>query len=137
MSRPQARSAARTALGATGSRKTATEASVVPQRPKYGAVRTEVNGIVFASKREAKRYQLLTILERQGLIRDLRRQVPYPLHAEGGGLVGRYDADFVYEELVDGEWEMVVEDAKGFPVPLYIWKKRHLLAEYGIEIRET
>jgi hypothetical protein len=96
-----------------------------------------VDGVWFASKREEKRWSLLTVIERQGLIRDLRRQVAYDLHAEGGALVGQYVADHVYEELQKGSWSLVVEDVKGYPTPLYVWKKRHIFAEYGIIIREV
>jgi hypothetical protein len=107
-----------------------------PGRAKYGSTFAEVDGIKFRSKHEAKCWGRLTLAERAGQIRNLRRQVRYPLHAEGGNLVGGYDADFVYDERTDDGWALVVADAKGFPTPLYEWKKRHMLAEHGIEIRE-
>jgi hypothetical protein len=107
-----------------------------PAASKYGATRVEQDGIKFSSKREAARWKALQLAERAGAIRDLRRQVAYDLHAEGGNLVGRYIADHVYREASDGEWTLAVEDVKGMPTPLYDWKRRHMLAEYGIEIRE-
>lgn len=95
-------------------------------------------GTWFASKKEAARWRELTWLAETGAIRQLRRQVRFPLHApgrDGGVLVGHYVADFVYER--DGL--EVVEDVKG-PArreDLYLWKKRHLHAEHGIQIQEV
>ena len=109
----------------------------VAVRQKYGAVQTEQDGIRFASKAEAKRWTLLRIMEQAGRIKDLQRQVSYDLHAHGGNLVGRYVADHVYRERQGDEWALVIEDVKGMPTPLYDWKRRHILAEYGIEIREV
>lgn len=118
---------ASTAMRATGGRPT----------NKYGAKRVEQDGVTFASKREAARWKALQLLERAGAIRDLMRQVSYDLNAEGGNLVGRYVADHVYREETPDGWELVVEDVKGMPTPLYEWKRRHMAAQYGIEIREV
>lgn len=107
-----------------------------PGRSKYGATRVSQDGVTFSSKAEAARWKILNVVQEQGLIRNLRRQVAYELRADGGNLVGKYVADHVYDELHDGDWELVVEDVKGMPTPLYEWKKRHMAAEHGIEIRE-
>lgn len=48
-----------------------------PKKSKYGAVKTEVDGIMFDSKREAKRYQELRLLEQAWEITNLRLQVPF------------------------------------------------------------
>lgn len=48
-----------------------------PKKSKYGAVKTEIDGIVFDSKHEAKRYQELWLLEQAGEITNLRLQVPF------------------------------------------------------------
>jgi hypothetical protein len=48
-----------------------------PKKSKYGAVKTEVDGIMFDSKREASRYQELRLLEQAGEITNLRLQVPF------------------------------------------------------------
>ena len=113
-------------------------------RSKYSAVRTEIDGVKFASKKEARRYVVLRDQERAGEIRALRLQVRYKLHAgsargfaASGIEVGDYVADFTYEERDGSSWRFVVEDVKGMRLPLYTWKKRHLYAEYGIKIKET
>lgn len=106
------------------------------RRPhKYRAVAEVLGGIRFASKREARRWVELQLRLKAGQIRDLERQVPILLHAPGGALVGRYVADFRYVDVETGR--VVVEDAKGLRLPLYRWKKRHVLAEHGLEIREV
>jgi hypothetical protein len=106
---------------------------------KYGAKRTVVDGITFASKAEARRYSELRLMQREGAIRDLELQVKYPLHAHGPDgkpwKVGNYIADFVYTRHSDNE--QIVEDVKGFKTPLYNWKKKHVAAEYGIDIYEV
>lgn len=50
-----------------------------PKKSKYGAVKTEVDGIKFDSKREASRYQELRLLEQAGEITNLLLQVPFEL----------------------------------------------------------
>ena len=49
--------------------------------------------------------------------------------------MGRYEADFVYVDLTNGA--VTVEDCKGFRTDLYIWKRKHMKAQYGIDILET
>lgn len=125
---------------------------------KYGAVKTEVDGIVFASKKEAKRYGELKLLLRAGHIRELKLQPRYalcPLIIEHGDVrnvnaghnsprrcpVAEYVADFEYEESDRGyggiKWSLVVEDTKGFKTDTYRLKKRWFEAQYGIQIREV
>ena len=104
---------------------------------KYGAVRTEVDGVVFASKAEARRYGELKLLERAGTIRELVLQPEYSL-AVKGNTIGKYIADFVYIDNETGK--RIVEDVKGRTAtmtPLYRWKKRHMRAQYGIEVQEV
>jgi hypothetical protein len=102
------------------------------KRHKYGAVKTEVDGIVFASKKEAKRYQELKLLRKAGKIAALELQPSFDL-VVNGVKVGRYVADFRYAEQ-DLE---VVEDAKGYKTDIYRLKKKMVEAQYGIEIREV
>jgi hypothetical protein len=109
----------------------------VQTRSKYGNRKTEVDGIMFDSVKEANRYRLLVILQGASQIYNLRRQVRYPLHVNGVK-IGTYVADFVYELDVNGAaGETIVEDVKGVRTPMYQWKRKHLKAEYGIEILEV
>ena len=118
-------------------------------RSKYGAVKTTVDGITFASQKEATRYGELKLLEKAGEIRNLRLQPRYVLTVENDGYpengygrsvnIGEYVADFAY--IVIGSRPVldrrVVEDVKGFKTPLYRWKRKHVEAQYGITILET
>lgn len=102
---------------------------------KYRAIPTVVDGVRFASKAEAKRYGELKLLERAGQVRGLLLQPAFVLHAVREGrlvAVGKYVADFAYQK--DGA--LVYEDVKGMRTPLYRWKKKHVEAEYGIQIQE-
>lgn len=70
---------------------------------KYRNNKVEYDGIIFDSKKEAKRYAELKLLERTGRIKELRRQVPFTLipriNDQNGKCIQRackYYADFVY-----------------------------------------
>lgn len=96
---------------------------------KYQNVHTEVDGIVFASKKEAKRYGELRLLERAGQITDLRLQPRFPLRVNDV-LIATYVGDFHYQEK--GQW--VVEDTKGVQTPVFKLKAKLFKALYGREI---
>ena len=122
------------------------------QKSKYGANKTVIDGIEFDSKREAKRWTELKLLERAGIIRDLDRQVKFVLipaqreadtiGARGairkGKIIERecaYVADFVYTDVETGE--TVVEDTKGFKTKDYIIKRKLMLWVHKIKIMEV
>lgn len=120
---------------------------------KYYNKKCTVNGIIFDSRKEARRYQELLLLERAGVIKSLQRQVKYvliPAQYEsferygkngqeltpGKKLIERecaYVADFVYVE--DGK--TVIEDTKGMKTKDYIIKRKLMLYTHGIRIREV
>ena len=108
-------------------------------RSKYGNRKITVGGETFDSRREYDRYRELVLLARAGKIHDLMRQVKFelvPAQKEGKKVVERavyYIADFVYWE---GD-EMIVEDAKGVRTDVYIIKRKLMLQEHGIKIREV
>lgn len=107
-----------------------------PKRTKYGNVKTTVDGIVFDSMAEAKRYDDLKKLEAAGVISELVLQPRFPLMVNGE-LVGAYRADFKY---VDQEGRLVVEDVKGgqaTKTEAYRLRKRLMKAVHGIEIEEV
>ena len=49
------------------------------RKQKYNASKTTIDGIIFDSRKEAKRYLFLKDLERSGDISNLHRQVTYEL----------------------------------------------------------
>ena len=106
-----------------------------PKKSKYGAVKTEADGIMFDSKREASRYQELRLLEQAGEITNLRLQVPFELIPKSKyGMPIRYIADFTYNDL---NGQLIGEDAKGVKTPVYRIKRRLMAELKGIEIKET
>ena len=114
---------------------------------KFGNTKVEINGEKFDSKREARRYQELLLLQRAGKISNLQRQVKYMLvpgyyevneKTKKTRCIERevsYVADFVYTNCETGE--EVVEDTKGYITPEYKIKRKLMLWEFGIKILET
>ena len=104
---------------------------------KYKAVKTMVGDEVFDSKKEAKRWVELRKMEEDGKIKDLARQVKFPLLPKqmlDGKVIERqcnYIADFIYRE----NGHLVVEDTKGIMTPEFRLKKKMMLYFYGIRIR--
>lgn len=116
------------------------EEEKTPKRSKYGNKRTEVDGIAFDSRHEARVYGELMLRVKSGELKCVLRQVKFDL---GGGQNAqrasryRYIADFV---TIDREMRVEVLDAKSEATRknrTYINKKKQMLAEYGIEIREV
>lgn len=98
---------------------------------------TIVDGIRFPSKKEAQRWRDLLLLQANGEVRNIRRQVEYRLEVLGM-LICKYRADFVYDELRASVWtDEIVEDVKGYRTPEYRLKRKLMKACLGIEIRET
>lgn len=112
-------------------------------RNKYHNKKVAVGGMTFDSRKEARRWNELLLLQRAGMISGLKRQVPFLLiptqkteTADGKWRTERpvkYVADFVYTEKDGRE---VVEDTKGVRTPDYIIKRKLMLYIKGIAIRE-
>lgn len=111
----------------------ALDALISPRTGRYGIKRVEVDGIIFDSADEGKRYRILKSEEAMGVIRDLRMQVAYP-YAEKGRHCFTYKSDFNFTVAATGE--EVVEDVKGVKTPVYNLKKKLIEARYDIEITE-
>lgn len=103
------------------------------KKSKYGNSETEVDGIKFDSKKEAKRYRELLLMQKAGEIGLIRRQVEYELNP-GGTHSLKYLADFEYYILATGE--KVTEDVKGYRTREYKKKKRLMKKVHGIVIKE-
>lgn len=103
---------------------------------KYKAIKEVVDGITFASRKEARRYRQLKLLERAREIQGLELQVSYPLIKKSKyGREIKYIADFVYLE----NGKTIVEDvkSKATVTPVYRLKKRLMQELYGITIKEV
>ena len=125
-------------------------------KSKYYNIKTRaLDGTVFDSLKEARRWDELILLQRAGKISDLQRQVKYELIPaqyqtyeryskkgdrlkDGVRLLERkvdYVADFVYTIVETGE--NVVEDSKGVRTKDYILKRKLMLAVHGIRVKEV
>jgi len=118
--------------GRTGAARSATEQPVTPKPSKYNARKKTVDGIIFDSAAEARRYRELQAQAALGQISDLSLQQPYPIEINGLH-VCTYIADFVYTR----GGLLIVEDVKGMRTPVYELKAKLMRAVHGIEITEV
>lgn len=88
----------------------------------------------FASRAEAKRFDILKVRERRGEIANLRCQPVFPLEINGIR-IGVYKADYAYDE----SGEAVVEDVKSEATMTEAATLRMKVAEavHGIKIRKV
>lgn len=107
---------------------------------KYHSKKVIVNGIEFDSKKEAKRYSELKLLEKAGEIVDLELQKVFELQPsfKKNGKTYRkitYKADFCYFDKRLNKY--IVEDVKGFKTEVYKLKKKIFEYKYQeLELRE-
>ncbi len=99
---------------------------------KYHAIKTVVDGITFASRAEARRYEELAWAEKSGDIQTLGVQPRFKLTVNGS-VICTYVGDFDYWE--NGVY--IVEDVKGMLTPVYRLKRKLMKAIHNIDIRET
>ena len=121
---------------------------------KYKAKKMVIDGMVFDSKKELRRYNVLKVLEESGVISGLRRQVefllipekrePNTIGSRGGVHKGKlierkcsYVADFVYVK----NREVVVEDVKGYKgggaYEVFKIKRKLMNHIHGIRVEEV
>lgn len=117
---------------------------MIPRGSKFGNRKVEIDGHVFDSRKEAKRFAELRLMERAGEISNLQIQVPFVLipnqRDESGRVIERavtYKADFVYNR----GGRLVVEDTKGYrdggAYNLFVIKRKLMLRVHGIRVEET
>ena len=102
---------------------------------KYHAIRTTIDGITFASRKEALRYCQLKMLRDAGEIHNLELQPKFPIFINGVK-VCTYIADFAYFTAKT----RVIEDVKSKPTktPVYRLKRKLVSACYpGLTIIEV
>ena len=102
------------------------------KKSKYGSVIIRIDGYVFRSLKESRRYVELRMLQTAGEISDLKLQIPYELN-QGGTHSYKYIADFEY--VFNGV--KVTEDCKGMRTTVYKKKAKLMLELFGIQIKET
>lgn len=107
------------------------------RRSKYGNVKVTLDGYVFDSKAEARRYKELKTLVAANEIYDLIVNKVYNFSYLGGDGCRRhgfdYIADFYYR---DCNGQIMVEDVKGVRTAEYKLKKKLIEGFHGITITE-
>ena len=99
-----------------------------PIRHKWGNVITERDGMKFHSKKEAKYYDMLKILQAGRTVSFFLRQVPF--HLPGNV---KYVCDFLVF-YTDGTAKVI--DVKGKRTPAYKRNKKMVEALYPVVIEE-
>jgi hypothetical protein len=102
---------------------------------KYGAKKvTAPDGEKFDSMKEYQRWGVLKLMQRAGMISDLKRQARFELiPKQEGETACTYIADFTYYQ--NGKY--IVEDVKGCKTDVYKIKRKLMLWVHGIRIQET
>lgn len=96
---------------------------------KFNAIRTQVKGIKFASRKEALRFIALQQLQKAGEVVFFLRQVPFHL---AGGI--KYVCDFL---IFWADGSVTIEDVKGMRTDMYKVKKKLVEDTYPINITEV
>lgn len=98
-----------------------------------------LDGVVFDSKGEMRRYATLRLMERCGAIKDLKRQVKYDVAINGQHFCSiTFDHAYV-EKQTDGSWRPVVEEFKSkgtIREKDYALRKKAAVLFYGLSVRE-
>ena len=120
-------------------------------KTKYHNKKVKYAGLEFDSKKEMYRYIRLLSMQEEGLISELRLQVPIEIIPPVYDTIevqlktkvkqvqklvqkaAHYVADFVYKDKDGNE---IVEDTKGFRTKEYLLKKKIMRAYLGITINE-
>ena len=108
-----------------------------PNKPnKYRNKRTELDGVMYDSKKESLHIRQLKILQAHGKITELKTQVKFFFDGlvYDSGRTAAYWADATY---VDSEGEYHVIDVKGIRTPAYKIKKALMWKWFKIEVEEV
>lgn len=99
---------------------------------KYGAKKTEYNGVTFDSKAEAHRAYELDMLKKSGEVTDIEYQPVFDVVVNNKKIC-KYKADF---KVTYSDGHVEIEDVKGVRTPVYKLKKKLVEALHDIEIIE-
>ena len=105
-----------------------------PVKNKLNAQRTEFNGRIYASKKEANRAYELWLLQQAGKILSFIPQVRIPLSEKSNS---HYVVDFVivHRRLTNGNYEISFEDPTGHTTSKKKLNLQMMKDNYGIEVK--
>lgn len=102
------------------------------KKNKYGAHKTEVDGLVFDSKKESTEWIKLCRMEAAGMISNLKRQTELPFVLKGKKMFV-YKPDMEYD-APDGHHYVDVKSPITAKNPVFRLKRKIIETEYGITI---
>ena len=115
--------------------------SITARNGKYNAVKTEFDGIKFASKKEAEYYKNLLLLKQAGEVIDIKLQPEFELqegYIKDGAKIRpiKYIADFL---VVYKDEHIEIIDTKGYRKDkVYLLKKKLFHYKFkGLTIKEV
>lgn len=100
---------------------------------KYRAKKVTIDGYIFDSQLEARRYGELKILKKAGKIWDLVVHPAFPIFVRGV-LICNVELDFQYREVTECLLPPIYEDCKGYDTPLSRLKRKLFEAQYGVKV---
>ena len=103
-----------------------------PKRSKYRSKAVVVDGVRYASKREAKVCLDLIQLEKAGKIGGLEFQKRFPLLGPKGEVICTYVADACFWDHEKDRLRVI--DVKGFETEIFKLKRKMMRALKGIEV---
>lgn len=111
-------------------------------RSKYGNVKDSRGKINFDSRKEARRFDELLVMQKAGQIHDLKLQADFTLQEAFTTITGervraiKYRADFTYRQK---SGDLIVEDVKSRATKTaqYRMKKKLMLERLKLEIVEV
>ena len=106
---------------------------------KYHNKKVFYGDILFDSQKECNYFYKLKLMEQVGMIKELKRQVPFeliPSYKRNGKTIRKmqYIADFTYITTEDNKLHIV--DTKGYRTEVYKLKKKLFEYKYNMEIEE-
>lgn len=107
---------------------------------KYHNKKIYFGGVLFDSKKEYSYFCKLKLMEQVGMIRDLKRQVPFeliPTYKINGKTIRKmqYIADFTYITTEDNKLHVVdIKGSKNTITEAFKIKKKLFEYRYGVEI---
>lgn len=94
---------------------------------KYGAIKTEYKGTVYASKHEASVAADIDLMRRSGDVVSVQSQKSFDLYGKGGNKICSHRPDFLLR-FKDGHEE--VWEAKGQELPVFVLKVKLFIDNY-------
>lgn len=106
---------------------------------KYHNKKVFYGNILFDSKKECNYFYKLKLMENTGIIKELKRQVPFeliPTYKINNRTVRKmqYIADFTY--ITTNNNKLHIVDTKGYRTEVYKLKKKIFEYKYKMEIEE-